>query len=180
MNSSSKPAGAPGLLEELPIGKVFRTQGRTIGEGDFSALCNLTWTIGDLHSNKELMKGSMGERVPHGPGERVLALPVVASIMVGLCAKHWISYYLPAVLSVNVLQSLGLEAEAQVPVCPEDTIWVDVTIVDATPHDTDPSRGVLHLQEQAVNQRGESVATVRQRLVFDRNVPPERVPFLRP
>ena len=97
-----------GLFDRLPIGVPFRTQGRTIGEGDFSALCNLTWTIGDLHSNKELMKGRMGERVPHAPRERVLALPVVASLMVGLAAKHWISYYLPAVLSVNVLQSLGL------------------------------------------------------------------------
>jgi hypothetical protein len=170
----------PELLEGLPIGQAFRTQGRTIGEGDFSLLCNLTWTIGDLHSNRELMAGPVGEDVPGAPRERVLALPVVASLIVGLAAKHWISYYLPAVLQVNVLQSLGLEAVAEVPVCPGDTIWVDCVIRDARPHDDDSERGVLHVEEIATNQRGEHVATVRQRLVYDRAVPLERIPFHRP
>jgi acyl dehydratase len=179
-DTKTQADAAPGLFDDLPIGVPSRTQGRTIGEGDFSALCNLTWTIGDLHSNKELMKGRMGDRIPHAPRERVLALPVVASLMVGMTAKHWISYYLPAVLKVNVLQSLGLEAEAQAPVCPDDTIWVDVTIAKATPDESHPGRGVLHLEEKAVNQRGEAVATVRQRLVYDRTVPPERIPFNRP
>jgi len=168
------------LTDGLPIGKPFRTQGRTIGEGDFSLLCNLTWTVGDLHSNRELMAGRIGDDVPGAPRERVLALPVVASLIVGLAAKHWISYYLPAVLDVNVVQSLALEAAAEHPVCPGDTIWVDCVIRSARPHETNPGRGVLDVEEIAVNQRGEHVATVHQHLVYDRAVPPERIPFHRP
>lgn len=168
------------LTDGLPLGAPFRTQGRTIGEGDFSLLCNLTWTIGDLHSNREMMAGRVGEAVPGAPRERVLALPVVASLIVGLAAKHWISYYLPAVLSVNIVQSQGLEAVAEAPVCPGDTIWVDCTITAARPLDDDPTRAVLDIEERAINQRGEHVATVQQHLVYDRLLPPERVPFQRP
>lgn len=168
------------LTEGLPIGKPFRTQGRTLGEGDFSLLCNLTWTVGDLHSNREMMAGDVGAAVPGAPRERVLALPVVASVIVGLAAKHWISYYLPAVLEVNILQSLGLEAVAGAPVCPGDTIWVDCVIASATPVEGRADRGELAIEEIAINQRGEHVATVRQRLVYDRSLPPERIPFHRP
>jgi hypothetical protein len=169
-----------GLTEDLPIGRAFRTQGRTIGEGDFSLLCNLTWTIGDLHSNREMMAGRVGEDVPGAPRERVLALPVVASLVVGLAAKHWISYYLPAVLGINVLQSLGLEAVADSPLCPGDTIWVDCVIAGAAAQEGRPGRGVLDIEETAVNQRRELVATVRQHLVYNRSLPPERIPFHRP
>jgi hypothetical protein len=161
------------LLEGLPLNVAFRTQGRTIGEGDFSALTNLTWTTGELHTNRELMTSARGREIlGDGPTERVLALPAVAAVIVGLAAKHWVSYYLPWHFGVRVRRSLSLEVTAGAPLMPGDTLWADCLIVAARASPDEPGCGLMDVQERAFNQRQDQVAVVTQHFLFERRVPP--------
>ena len=43
------------LLDAIPYGEKRSSIGRTIGEGDFSMLVNLNWTIGPIHADGEHM-----------------------------------------------------------------------------------------------------------------------------
>jgi acyl dehydratase len=144
---ATKPAYNPPM--RLPLGERFQTQGRTIGEGDFSALCNLTWTTGNSHTDREFMAGRTGERW--------LAVPCVAAVVVGLTAKHWFSYVFHKQYGIRILESRHLEVESHLPVVPGDTLHADCEVVEA-------KGDLLLVEERAVNQRGEHVATVRQRL----------------
>ena len=56
----------------LPFGKVERSQGRTIGEGEFAVLASLTWTTRERNANREFMAGA-------GETDRELAAPVVVA-----------------------------------------------------------------------------------------------------
>lgn len=133
---------------KLPIHARFETQGRTLGEGDFSALCNLTWTTGNSHTDQEFMRGR-GD-------ERWLAVPCVAAVMVGLVAKHWFGYVFKHDYGLRIAESRHLEIESHVPVRPGDTLRVECEVVEG-------EGDMLVVSETAFNQRSERVATMRQR-----------------
>ena len=60
------------LFAGLPIGEKSRSTGRTITEGEFALLTDITWTIGELHSNAVygMQHTSFGERALGGPESR--------------------------------------------------------------------------------------------------------------
>jgi acyl dehydratase len=163
----AQPATGQDFAEELPVGRCFRSQGRTIGEGDFSALVNLTWTTGELHVNRELMTSEQGTAILGRPGERMLALQAVAAVGVGLGWSKNIGPLLRHGYGVAVVQSLSFAAEAGEPLFPGDTIWSDSTLT-GTRSAQDAARRVLDVEHRIVNQRGELVATIVQHLLYMR------------
>jgi hypothetical protein len=134
---------------ELPIHARFETQGRTIGEGDFSALCNLTWMTGESHTNETAMS-ALGK-------ERWLPVPCIAAVVVGLIAKNWYSYVFKRELGIRIVESRHLEIEAEKEVVPGDTLRVRSEIVSG-------EDDMVVIEHHAFNQRDEHVAVVRQRL----------------
>ena len=132
-----------------PVGRRFQTAGRTIGEGDFSTLTNLTWTNGPSHSDKEFMAAK--------GGERQLAVPVIASVMVGLASKHWFTYVFRHEYQSAIVEANHLEIELHKPVEPGDTLRVDCEVLD----DAD-DRAVLELR--GINQRDELAAVVHMKV----------------
>lgn len=55
------------ILEAISYGEKRSSIGRTIGEGDFSQLVNLNWTIGPIHADSQHMQTtSFGERILPG------------------------------------------------------------------------------------------------------------------
>ena len=63
------------ILEAISYGEKRSSIGRTIGEGDFSQLVNLNWTIGPIHADSQHMQTtSFGERIL--PGVCVLSTTI--------------------------------------------------------------------------------------------------------
>jgi acyl dehydratase len=161
------PSADQDLAEGLPVGRRFRSQGRTVGEGDFSALTNLTWTTGELHVNRELMVSERGTKLLGRPGERVLALQAVAAIGVGLGWSKGLGSWLRQRYGTRVVRSLSFEVVAGEPLFPGDTIWAD-SVLTGVRQTEEPARGVLDVEHSIVNQRDELVATIVQHLLFER------------
>jgi hypothetical protein len=134
---------------QLPIGAQFETQGRTIGEGDFSALCNLTWMTGESHSNAPAMS-ELGK-------QRWLPVPCIAAVVVGLAAKNWYSYVFKNELGVRIVESRNLQIDADGEVAPGDTLRVHSRIVSG-------EEDLIAVEHHALNQHDEHVAVVRQSL----------------
>jgi len=134
---------------DLPIHAKFETQGRTIGEGDFSALCNLTWMTGESHTNDAVMN-ALGK-------ERWLPVPCIAAVVVGLAAKNWYSHVFRQELGIRIVESRNLEIDADGEVAPGDTLRVRSEIVSG-------ENDLIVVEHHAFNQREEHVAVVRQRL----------------
>ena len=137
------------LTEGLPLGKKFVSKGRTIGEGDFTLLTNLTWTTSPIHADAQYMKSTQF-------GDRILAGPCVLSVVVGLSSTSGVQdalwdgkHRLVALLGFEDVRFLS-------PVLPGDTLTVESEIVDARPTKK-ANRGVLRIKDVARNQKGQVV-----------------------
>jgi itaconyl-CoA hydratase len=146
----------------LPFGKVERSQGRTVGEGEFAVFASLTWTTRERNSNKELMADA-------GETDRELAAPVVVAIVASLAALGALNRTLHEEYGVRTLAAMGLEAEFFGPVRPEDTLWAESEVVSARDSASRPGQGVLTLRDRGVNQRGEVVVEVTRTLLVTRD-----------
>jgi acyl dehydratase len=145
------------VTQAVPIGLKGRSQGRTIGEGEFGLLTTLTWTTTELHSNREF-----AARTPFG--ERVLGGPVVAALMTGLWSRS--EHLSELKRSVELGGLLGMEASFRAPTLPGDTLWSETEVTSARASRKDPSRGVLAVRDVGVNQRGEIVVEMTRSFVF--------------
>jgi itaconyl-CoA hydratase len=145
----------------LPFGKAERSQGRTIGEGEFAILASLTWTTRERNANREFMAGS-------GQTDRELAGPVVVAIVASLAALGPLNRALHEEYGVRTLAAMGLEAEFFAPVRPEDTLWAESEVVSARDSASRPGQGVLTLRDRGINQRGEVVVEVTRTLLVSR------------
>lgn len=137
------------VTEGLPIGQRFESGGRTISEGEFALLTDLTWTLSLLHTDVEFMKGTQF-------GERILAGPGVLGITLGMLTTRGLNEWLRG----RGLRPLALMGYEQVrflaPVKPGDTLYAETEIVEARAT-SKPSRGIIKFKDVAKNQRGEVV-----------------------
>lgn len=137
------------LLEAISYGEKRLSIGRTIGEGDFSMLVNLNWTVGSIHADSEHMQStSFGERIL--PGVCVLSTTVGlanTSRIRSLMAEH--GFKLIALLGFESVRFTG-------PVYPGDTIKVESEILDARPS-SHQKRCVARLRDVTTRQSGETV-----------------------
>lgn len=127
-----------------------RSQGRTITEGDFSAMTNLTWTTAEYHTNKPLMLDS-------DMGERNLAGACVIAFALGLAT--------PAVrprltsLGVKLVALAGYEeVRFKSPLRPGDTVYVE-TQVRSIFQTSRPHIGVINFDDSVVDHTGRVLCT---------------------
>jgi itaconyl-CoA hydratase len=141
---------------------VERSQGRTIGEGEFAVLASLTWTTRERNANQEFMAGA-------GETDRELAAPVVVAIVASLAALGPLNRALHEEYGIRTLAAMGLEAEFFASVRPEDTLWAESEVVSARDSASRPGQGVLTLRDRGVNQRAEVVVAVTRTLLVARD-----------
>ena len=147
------------ITEKIPVGAKFKSIGRTLGEGDFSLITNLTWTTSELHSNYERMKDTQF-------GERILAGPCVAAVVVGLTGTSDLKRGL-ADAGVRLVAMLGMDnVRFKAPVKPNDTLWAETEITGARVS-SNPRRGVLTMIDRGINQRGEIVSEATRNALFE-------------
>jgi len=138
------------FTEKIPVGQKLISQGRTISEGDFTLLHNLTWNIDPFQSNKEYMKNTQF-------GERILGGPCVLAIATGLAisTSRW-----KDIIFQEPIHPVGLLAFESVqfkkPVMIGDTLTTYSEIVEIQPT-SKPNRVVLKVKLELFNQRHELI-----------------------
>jgi acyl dehydratase len=100
-------------------------------------------------------------RIQHG--QRVVVGTLVFSIVVGISVAD---------ISGKAIANLEYEAIKHVaPVFHGDTVYAESTILDVRASNTRPDRGIVYLETRAFNQRGETVLTLRRRVLIPKEQP---------
>ena len=142
--------------EDLPVGFKYRTSSRTITEADIVSFAALTGDMNRAHVDDEAARtGPFGQRIAHGL--------LVVSYMAGLNTRTIVNQ----LLEPSMLALLGTECRFLKPTFADDTITVDIEVVEARPS-SKPDRGVVKFRRSAVNQRGEVVVECMVSMLFKR------------
>ena len=138
--------------EDIAVGEEYESPGRTITEADIVIFAGLSGDYNILHTDAEFMKSSsFGERIAHG----LLGLAIQSGLFtragtpfatVGLGALRW---------------------KFKGPIKIGDTIRVRATVT-AKQDGPKPDRGVVTLERQVLNQRGEVVQEGETDVVVER------------
>jgi 3-hydroxybutyryl-CoA dehydratase len=129
-------------FEEIEIGQVMMSQGRTITEADIVNFGSITGDFNPLHFDAEMMKHSMfGQRIAHGM--------LVLSFAVGLGNQ------LGATLG-TVMAFKGVNIEFRRPVLIGDTIRLKTTVVEKR-ESSKQRGGWVTSRVEILNQRDEVV-----------------------
>lgn len=149
-----------GTAIEIPEGYGFsvRSRGRTITEGDFSLMTNLTWTTSEIHTNKELMADSdLGERLLAGGCVIAFALGLsTPAIKPGLEERH-----------IRLIAMLGYDAvRFKAPLRPGDTIYVESRLASLV-STSKPGRGAISFDDTLVDGAGRVICTYTRTQLCD-------------
>ncbi len=112
----------PVLAAPFALGTVLRTPRRTLTEGDFAAIINVTWENGPLHTDDIYM----GETVF---GRRILGGPCLIAIAAGLTSSTMYASWNAA--GLDCYAALGIdEIRYAAPVFVGDTVSVDIEVLE--------------------------------------------------
>ncbi len=129
--------------EDLPVGRKFRTLGRTITEADLVGFINVTGMIEVLFTDVEYA-------AKHGPkGGRLVPGALAYCICEGLLVQ--------ATLQRTGLAFLNMEFDIKGPTFVGDTIHVEVEVLESRPTSKDPRRGLVRTRNSIIKQTGETV-----------------------
>jgi acyl dehydratase len=144
-------------FEDFPVGTVCITGGRTVDISDISMFAGLTGDHYPLHTDEQYASATQfGGRIAHGP--------LTFSIAVGLVALS--GFYGDAIVALREVAAI----RALKPVRPGDTVHVRAEVVAAEPA-RKPEQGTLSVDYQVINQRDETVMTVRMVMLAKRRHP---------
>lgn len=127
-------------FEELPVGRQFRTVGRTVTEADIVNFINCTGMVEVLFTNTEYLKH---ESVIKG---RLAPAALVYSFAEGLLVQ--------ATMQHTGLAFLGMELDVKGPVFAGDTIHVESEVIEACLSRSKPDRGLVRTRSSVVKHDG--------------------------
>ncbi len=137
-------------IEQIPVGKEFVTEGRTISEGEFTVLQSLLWVTKPMHANKEYMKNT-----PFG--ERIMLGALLVALMFGV--EEQVALW-------NEIEKAGFQGRGllgidkirfKTPFMPGDTLIVHARITDVH-RSSNPKRVVVARKVEGYNQKNELLA----------------------
>ena len=132
-------------FEDLPLGRRFRTIGRTITEVDIVNYVNCTGLTEVLFTDAEFRKQESAIKGRFAPAMLAYALSE------GLLAQ--------ATMQHTALAFLNMELDVQNPVFAGDTIHVEVEVIEARLSRSRPDRGLVRTRNEVVKQDGAKVLT---------------------
>ena len=145
--------------EELEAGQRFETPRRTVAEADIHAFAGLTADFNPLHMDAVFAAESdFKGRITHGP--------MIVGMAFGLVSRA-------DLLDGTALGLLEIGWKFLKPVRPGDTISVAVSVLRKRPTGK-PDRGVVELQLDVLNQRGETAQVGSAAIMVRRKHPHER------
>jgi acyl dehydratase len=144
--------------EEFEAGQRYETPRRTIIEADISQFAGLTADFNPLHMDEVFAAQSdFGGRITHGP--------MIVGMAFGLAARI-------DLIDGTVLGLLDIGWSFKAPVRPGDTIRVVVRVIGKR-MTKKPDRGVVELELDVINQRGDLVQAGQAKVMIRRKKPQE-------
>ena len=132
-------------FEDLPVGRKFRTIGRTITEVDIVNYVNCTGLTEVLFTDREFRERDSEIKGRFAPAMLAYAMSE------GLLAQ--------ATMQHTALALLHLELDVHNPVFAGDTIHAEVEVIEARVSRSRPERGLVRTRNEVVKQDGTKVLT---------------------
>ncbi len=140
-------------LDDIELGEVFTTVGRTVTETDVVQFAALSADYNSLHVDAEFAaKSPFGQRIAHGL--------LVLAITSGLTTRLQVIMRMTQAIRALV----NLECRWLKPAFIGDTIHVRVT-VESKDDTSKPNEGLMVLRRDAINQRGETIMESRWKIL---------------
>lgn len=129
-------------LEEFQVGQTFTSRSRTVTETDVVNFACSTGDMSHIHTDAAKMADSQfGQRIAHG-----------------MLGASWCHGFLNSlgIIEYSAIALLGIENwRFNSPIFFGDTLHLVITVLEVTPSKSKPDRGILKLQFDLTNQRGE-------------------------
>jgi acyl dehydratase len=132
-------------FEDLPVGRQFKTIGRTVTEADITNFVNCTGMVEVLFTNLEFLAHESDIKGRPAPGA------LVYSFAEGLLVQ--------SVMQHTGLAFLHMELSVESPVVAGDTIHAECEIIEARRSKSRPGRGLVRSRVRVVKQDGSVAAT---------------------
>jgi acyl dehydratase len=132
-------------FEDLPVGRKFKTIGRTVTEADITNFINCTGMVEVLFTNLEFLAQESDIKGRPAPGALVYA-------------------FAEGLLTQSTMQHTGfaflhMELNIEAPVIAGDTIHVECEVVEARLSRSRPGLGLVRTRNRVVNQHGKVAQT---------------------
>jgi acyl dehydratase len=132
-------------LEDLPLGKTFKTVGRTITESDIVNFVNTTGMTEVLFTNLEFLKTESTIKGRVAPGSLVFC------IIEGLLTQ--------ATMQGTGLAFLEMDFKIEGPTFAGDTVHVECEVIESRESKSRPDVGLVRTRNQVFKQDGKLVLT---------------------
>lgn len=131
--------------EDLPVGRTFRTTGRTITESDLINYINCLGLVEVLFTNAEFRKNESDIKGRLAPA--MLAYGMIEGLLIQATMQH------------TALAFLHMDLNIKAPVYVGDTIHGEVEVIEARLSKSRPGRGLVRSRINIVKQDGTVVIT---------------------
>ena len=132
-------------FEDLPVGRTFRTIGRTVTEADITGFVNCTGMVEVLFTNLEFLRTESDIRQRLAPA--ALTYCFAEGLLVQSTMQH------------TGFAFLHMELDVKAPVFAGDTIHVECEVVEARLSRNRPGRGLVRTFNKVVKQDGSIALT---------------------
>lgn len=127
-------------FEDLPVGRKFKTIGRTVTEADITNFVNATGMTEVLFTNMEFLKEESDIKGRVAPG--ALGYTFAEGLLVQATMQH------------TGFAFLEMELKIEAPVLAGDTLHVEVEVIEARLSKSRPGRGLVRTRNKVVKQDG--------------------------
>ena len=127
-------------FEDLPIGRTFRTIGRTVTEADITNFVNATGMVEVLFTDVEFLRTESD--IPGRLAPAALAYTFAEGLLIQSTMQH------------TGLAFLNMELNVEKPVFAGDTIHVECEVIEARLSRNRPGRGIVRTRNLVVKQDG--------------------------
>ncbi len=130
-------------FEDVPVGRKFKTIGRTVSEADIVNFVNCTGMVEVLFTNIEFLKHESDIKGRLAPAALVYAFS--EGLLVQATMQH------------TGYAFLNMQLDVKAPVFAGDTIHVECEVVEARLSQSKPGRGLVRTRNRVVKQDGTEV-----------------------
>lgn len=127
-------------FEDVPVGRQFKTIGRTVTETDIVNFVNCTGMVEVLFTNIEFLKNESDIKGRLAPAALVYALSE------GLLIQSTMQY--------TGYAFLNMQLDVKSPVFANDTIHVECEVIEARLSQSKPGRGLVRTRNRVIKQDG--------------------------
>jgi acyl dehydratase len=128
------------FFEDLPVGRKFKTIGRTVTDADITNFINCTGMVEVLFTNLDFLSHDSDIKGRVAPGALVYAF--AEGLLVQATMQH------------TGYAFLGMEFNIEGPVFAGDTIHVECEVIEARASKSRPGRGLVRTRNRIVKQDG--------------------------